>query len=74
MEKLEMMKDAYLMVKEYRTTYKLYQDMYNNGTMQREQMQNAFYTFCGACDMFKRLFKIDYFDARDIFEMTETPF
>ena len=72
--RFEMMKEAYELVNAFRETYKLFDEFCGKGS---EASNSAFSRYCGAKELFERLFAIDYYDARKIFndpEMWECPF
>lgn len=65
--KWEMMKEAFLIVKEQRDTYRIYKQQNRPADM----VNDAFMAYMGASDLFKRLFKIDFHDANEIFKDPE---
>lgn len=67
--RFEMMKEAYELVKKYHDTYKLFKKLGN-----AESENDTFCEYNGARGLFEKLFGIDYYDARSIFEHFEVPF
>ena len=65
----DLMKEAYELVKEYHDTYKLFKKLGNEAIS-----ANVFCEYNGARGLFEKLFGIDYYDARQIFEFFEVPF
>lgn len=65
----ELMKEAYELVKGYHDTYKLFKELGN-----AETTQSTFDQYDGARGLFEKLFGIDYYDARHLFEYFEVPF
>lgn len=73
-ERYEMMKEAFELVNSFRETYRLFDDVCGKGS---EVSNGAFSRYCGAKELFERLFAIDYYDAREIFkdpELYDCPF
>ena len=65
----DLMKEAYELVKKYHDTYKLFKEL---GC--KESENDTFCEYNGARGLFEKLFGIDYYDARHLFEFFEVPF